>query len=191
MNVVILAAGMGKRMQSALPKVLHPLAGKPLLSHVIETARSLSPAKLCVVYGHGGAAVLASLDKHKSVPGTEISAALQEPQLGTGHAVQQALPRHGHVFLAERVDERREIVEFGSFEPREDGGIFFGIGAEQEDRVGFLQMQVHAAFQMDGAGEEISGGHNHATTTFLGAGLNGTAVSCTSPVSTVCFQQID
>jgi bifunctional UDP-N-acetylglucosamine pyrophosphorylase/glucosamine-1-phosphate N-acetyltransferase len=92
MNVVILAAGMGKRMQSALPKVLHPVAGKALLSHVIDTARSLSPAKLCVIYGHGGAAVLASLDKHKAVPGTEISAALQEPQLGTGHAVQQALP---------------------------------------------------------------------------------------------------
>jgi bifunctional UDP-N-acetylglucosamine pyrophosphorylase/glucosamine-1-phosphate N-acetyltransferase len=57
MNVVILAAGMGKRMQSALPKVLHPLAGKPLLQHVIDTARSLKPSKLCVIYGHGGAAV--------------------------------------------------------------------------------------------------------------------------------------
>ena len=51
MNVVILAAGMGKRMQSALPKVLHPLAGKPLLLHVIDTARTLAPSKLCVIYG--------------------------------------------------------------------------------------------------------------------------------------------
>ncbi|SFU44413.1 bifunctional UDP-N-acetylglucosamine diphosphorylase/glucosamine-1-phosphate N-acetyltransferase GlmU [Pseudoduganella namucuonensis] len=92
MNVVILAAGMGKRMQSALPKVLHPLAGKPLLSHVINTARSLSPSKLCVIYGHGGAAVLEHLEKEKLVPGADISAALQEPQLGTGHAVMQALP---------------------------------------------------------------------------------------------------
>jgi len=92
MNVVILAAGMGKRMQSALPKVLHPLAGKPLLSHVIDTARSLAPAKLCVIYGHGGAAVLAALDSHKARGGIDISAALQEPQLGTGHAVMQALP---------------------------------------------------------------------------------------------------
>jgi len=92
MNVVILAAGMGKRMQSALPKVLHPLAGKPLLSHVIETARSLSPAKLCVVYGHGGAAVLASLGKYMAMGGTTILSALQEQQLGTGHAVMQALP---------------------------------------------------------------------------------------------------
>ena len=54
MNIVILAAGLGKRMRSALPKVLHPLAGKPLLAHVIETARSLSPTRLVVVVGHGG-----------------------------------------------------------------------------------------------------------------------------------------
>ncbi|UMR31843.1 bifunctional UDP-N-acetylglucosamine diphosphorylase/glucosamine-1-phosphate N-acetyltransferase GlmU [Massilia sp. MB5] len=92
MNVVILAAGMGKRMQSALPKVLHPLAGKPLLWHVIDTARTLSPAKLCVIYGHGGAAVLESLEKQKKPDGMQITAALQEPQLGTGHAVMQALP---------------------------------------------------------------------------------------------------
>ncbi|MBJ7309308.1 bifunctional UDP-N-acetylglucosamine diphosphorylase/glucosamine-1-phosphate N-acetyltransferase GlmU [Rugamonas sp. CCM 8940] len=88
MNVVILAAGMGKRMQSALPKVLHPLAGKPLLSHVIDTAQSLSPSRLCVIYGHGGAAVLELLARRPET----IAAALQEPQLGTGHAVRQALP---------------------------------------------------------------------------------------------------
>ena len=86
MNVIILAAGMGKRMQSALPKVLHPLAGKPLLSHVIETARALSPSRLCVVYGHGGDAVPALL----AAP--DLKFALQQPQLGTGHAVMQALP---------------------------------------------------------------------------------------------------
>jgi bifunctional UDP-N-acetylglucosamine pyrophosphorylase / glucosamine-1-phosphate N-acetyltransferase len=86
MNVVILAAGMGKRMQSALPKVLHPLAGKPLLSHVIDTARSLSPSRLCVIYGHGGDAVPNLLQS------SDIAFAKQEPQLGTGHAVMQALP---------------------------------------------------------------------------------------------------
>lgn len=86
MNVVILAAGMGKRMQSALPKVLHPLAGKPLLSHVIETARALSPATLCVVYGHGGELVPLTLN------GPDMAFAKQEPQLGTGHAVMQAIP---------------------------------------------------------------------------------------------------
>ena len=86
MNIVILAAGMGKRMQSALPKVLHPLAGKPLLSHVLDTARTLSPSRLCVIYGHGGDAVLDALR------GSDIAFAKQEPQLGTGHAVMQAVP---------------------------------------------------------------------------------------------------
>ncbi len=93
MNVVILAAGMGKRMQSALPKVLHPLAGKPLLQHVIDTARSLSLSKLCVIYGHGGAAVPEMLGKLAETTGTSIDTALQQPQLGTGHAVMQAVPQ--------------------------------------------------------------------------------------------------
>jgi len=92
MNVVILAAGMGKRMQSALPKVLHPLAGKPLLSHVIDTARTLAPSRLCVIYGHGGAAVLTLLADYQSRQSLAIDAAEQAQQLGTGHAVQQALP---------------------------------------------------------------------------------------------------
>lgn len=86
MNVVILAAGMGKRMQSDLPKVLHPLAGKPLLSHVIGTARSLKPAACCVVYGHGGDAVPTRL------AADDLQFVLQQPQLGTGHAVMQAIP---------------------------------------------------------------------------------------------------
>jgi len=93
MNVVILAAGMGKRMQSALPKVLHPLAGKPLLQHVIDTARSLAPSKLCVIYGHGGAAVPAMVATLAADGQAPIVTALQEPQLGTGHAVMQALPQ--------------------------------------------------------------------------------------------------
>jgi bifunctional UDP-N-acetylglucosamine pyrophosphorylase/glucosamine-1-phosphate N-acetyltransferase len=92
MNVVILAAGMGKRMQSALPKVLHPLAGKPLLRHVIDTARSLSPKKLCVIYGHGGAAVPSAVQAWSAEGEVAIDTALQQPQLGTGHAVIQALP---------------------------------------------------------------------------------------------------
>jgi len=86
MNIVVLAAGQGKRMHSNLPKVLHPIAGKALVSHVIDTARSLSPRRLCLVYGHGGDVVRAALDA------PDLSWALQEPQLGTGHAVQQALP---------------------------------------------------------------------------------------------------
>jgi bifunctional UDP-N-acetylglucosamine pyrophosphorylase/glucosamine-1-phosphate N-acetyltransferase len=86
MNVVILAAGLGKRMNSDLPKVLHPLAGKPLLAHVVATARSLEPALICIVYGHGGERVRASLAEDGLIW------AKQEPQLGTGHALAQALP---------------------------------------------------------------------------------------------------
>ena len=86
MNIIILAAGQGKRMHSSLPKVLHPLAGKALLAHVIDSARCLSPQTLCLVYGHGGDAVRSTLDA------PDLVWALQEPQLGTGHAVQQALP---------------------------------------------------------------------------------------------------
>jgi bifunctional UDP-N-acetylglucosamine pyrophosphorylase/glucosamine-1-phosphate N-acetyltransferase len=84
MNVVILAAGMGKRMQSDLPKVLHPLAGKPLLSHVIDTARTLNPSRVCVVYGHGGDMVPSRL------AADDLRFVLQASQLGTGHAVVQA-----------------------------------------------------------------------------------------------------
>jgi bifunctional UDP-N-acetylglucosamine pyrophosphorylase/glucosamine-1-phosphate N-acetyltransferase len=86
LNVVILAAGQGKRMHSDLPKVLHPIAGKPLLGHVIDTARSLGAARICVVYGHGGETV------RQAFPATDLQWARQEPQLGTGHAVLQALP---------------------------------------------------------------------------------------------------
>ena len=57
MNVVILAAGQGKRMHSDLPKVLHRLAGRPLLAHVLDCARALGPARIAVVYGYGGEAV--------------------------------------------------------------------------------------------------------------------------------------
>jgi bifunctional UDP-N-acetylglucosamine pyrophosphorylase/glucosamine-1-phosphate N-acetyltransferase len=85
-NIVILAAGAGKRMRSALPKVLHPLAGRPLLSHVIDTARSLTPTRIVVVVGHGAEQVRAA------VAAPDIVFAEQTRQLGTGHAVQQALP---------------------------------------------------------------------------------------------------
>ena len=86
-SVVILAAGQGKRMKSALPKVLQPIAGKPMLSHVIDVARELQPQKICVVFGHGGDQVRATITD------ADVTWARQEPQLGTGHAVLQALPR--------------------------------------------------------------------------------------------------
>lgn len=86
MNIVILAAGQGKRMYSSLPKVLHPLAGRPLAQHVIDAARQLQPESLIVVYGHGGEAV------HSALAADDLLWALQAEQLGTGHALAQALP---------------------------------------------------------------------------------------------------
>ncbi|MBL8523300.1 MAG: bifunctional UDP-N-acetylglucosamine diphosphorylase/glucosamine-1-phosphate N-acetyltransferase GlmU, partial [Betaproteobacteria bacterium] len=89
MSVVILAAGQGKRMKSALPKVLHPIAGTPMLRHVVQTARSLNPQKICIVYGHGGDQVRAAFEEES------LAWAKQDPQHGTGHAVMQALPEIG------------------------------------------------------------------------------------------------
>jgi len=85
-SVVILAAGKGTRMRSKLPKVLQPLADRPLLEHVVATAEDLHSRSICVVYGHGGETVQAHFAERN------IAWALQEPQLGTGHAVQQAMP---------------------------------------------------------------------------------------------------
>jgi bifunctional UDP-N-acetylglucosamine pyrophosphorylase/glucosamine-1-phosphate N-acetyltransferase len=85
-TVVVLAAGQGKRMNSELPKVLQPLAGKPMLGHVLQAARALDPAAIHVVYGHGGDRVRAAF------PDPDLSWTLQSEQLGTGHAVAQALP---------------------------------------------------------------------------------------------------
>jgi bifunctional UDP-N-acetylglucosamine pyrophosphorylase/glucosamine-1-phosphate N-acetyltransferase len=86
LSTIILAAGQGKRMLSDLPKVLQPLAGHPLLAHVLDAASQLKPELIHIVYGHGGEQVRAS------VAGPNLRWALQSPQLGTGHAVLQALP---------------------------------------------------------------------------------------------------
>jgi bifunctional UDP-N-acetylglucosamine pyrophosphorylase/glucosamine-1-phosphate N-acetyltransferase len=85
--IIILAAGAGKRMHSAKPKVLQLLAGRPLLQYVLDTARTLRPAAIHVVYGHGGEAVRQAF-AHESV-----SWVRQSEQLGTGHAVKQVLPQ--------------------------------------------------------------------------------------------------
>jgi bifunctional UDP-N-acetylglucosamine pyrophosphorylase/glucosamine-1-phosphate N-acetyltransferase len=86
LNIVILAAGKGTRMHSSKPKVLHALAGKPLLHHVIDCAKQLAPQKIIVIYGYGGNSVPDSLG------GESVICVEQAEQLGTGHAVQQALP---------------------------------------------------------------------------------------------------
>jgi bifunctional UDP-N-acetylglucosamine pyrophosphorylase/glucosamine-1-phosphate N-acetyltransferase len=94
-SVVILAAGQGRRMNSALPKVLQPLAGRPLLRHVLDVARELQPAGVHVVYGHGGDQVRAAFADEP------VEWALQAEQKGTGHAVMQAMPAipDGHMVL--------------------------------------------------------------------------------------------
>jgi len=98
-NVVILAAGQGQRMHSDLPKVLHRLAGRPLLAHVLDCARALGPARIAVVYGYGGEAV------REAIGDESLAWVKQEPQLGTGHALQQA--------LAALADSAQTLVLYG------------------------------------------------------------------------------
>lgn len=87
LHVVVLAAGEGKRMKSALPKVLQKIAGRPMLAHVLDSARALEPAGVHIVYGHGGDAVRAAFAAQSDLRWAE-----QAQQLGTGHAVLQAMP---------------------------------------------------------------------------------------------------
>ena len=90
MEVVILAAGKGTRMRSRLPKVLQPLAGRPLLAHVLDTARALNPRRMVVVIGHEAQQVRAAFSAQGDLSWVE-----QHPQLGTGHALRTALPSLG------------------------------------------------------------------------------------------------
>jgi bifunctional UDP-N-acetylglucosamine pyrophosphorylase/glucosamine-1-phosphate N-acetyltransferase len=99
LNIVILAAGKGTRMHSDKPKVLHTLAGKPLVQHVLDRAIELQPQNICVIYGHGGDSVPRAMQQSNAI------FVLQEPQLGTGHAVQQALPHLN--------DDSRTLVLYG------------------------------------------------------------------------------
>jgi bifunctional UDP-N-acetylglucosamine pyrophosphorylase / glucosamine-1-phosphate N-acetyltransferase len=116
LNVVVLAAGKGTRMRSNVPKVLHPLGGRALLDHVLSKALDLEADRIVVIYGHGGEAV------RDAFAGSLASFVLQAPQLGTGHAMQQAMPHllpggrtlvlYGDVPLT-RVETLREVVGAG------------------------------------------------------------------------------
>ena len=86
LDIVILAAGQGTRMRSALPKVLHPIAGQSMLAHVLQTARSLKPSSIQVVIGHGAELV------REQLAADDVNFVVQSEQLGTGHAVAQAIP---------------------------------------------------------------------------------------------------
>ncbi len=98
LSIVILAAGQGTRMRSALPKVLHPVGGRPMLAHVIDTAETLRPDRVLVIYGHGGEQVREALT-------ADVVWVEQAQQLGTGHAVQQTIDHLG--------DSERVLVLYG------------------------------------------------------------------------------
>ncbi|OOG58474.1 UDP-N-acetylglucosamine diphosphorylase/glucosamine-1-phosphate N-acetyltransferase [Rhodanobacter sp. B05] len=123
LHVIVLAAGAGTRMKSNRAKVLMPLAGKPLLAHVIATARTLQPAAIHIVYGHCGEQVRAAFADQAdpgSSPGQALRWVLQAERLGTGHAVEQALaevPRVARVLVLygdvplTRVDTLQQLLE--------------------------------------------------------------------------------
>lgn len=144
LNIVVLAAGQGKRMKSALPKVLHPIAGSPMLHRVLDTARALKPSAICVVYGHGGEQVRA-----KTIDDTLLWAK-QEPQLGTGHAVQQALPHLSSDGVA--------LILYGDVPLISAHTLAALVTAARENKLAWLTMTVANA---DGLGRVLRDQKNH------------------------------
>ena len=126
LNIVVLAAGKGKRMYSDLPKVLHALAGKPLLGHVLDTAHSLGAARMVVVIGHGADAVRTTF-KDSALP---LQFALQEQQLGTGHAVAQA--------TALLDDDAPTLVLYGDVPLTRAATLQALVAAAGDDKLGIL-----------------------------------------------------
>jgi bifunctional UDP-N-acetylglucosamine pyrophosphorylase / glucosamine-1-phosphate N-acetyltransferase len=127
-EIVILAAGKGTRMRSDLPKVLHKLAGKPLLGHVVDTAHELSAAQICVVYGFGGDAVPQAMADDK------LTFVLQAEQHGTGHAVKQALPQ-----LA---DDSVTLVLYGDVPLTHTATLVPLVAAASAGRLGLLTVNL-------------------------------------------------
>jgi bifunctional UDP-N-acetylglucosamine pyrophosphorylase/glucosamine-1-phosphate N-acetyltransferase len=179
LDVVILAAGKGTRMYSAQPKVLHPLAGRPLLRHVVDTARALSAERIVLVYGHGGEQVRSAFDHEGLV------LVLQEPQLGTGHALQTAAPalecEHTLILYG---DVPLTRVETLARTLRERGGLSL-ITAHLDDPTGYGRIvrdaagrvmrivEEHDANPAEKAIREINTGILAAPTTKLKAWLQG------------------
>ena len=131
-SIVILAAGQGTRMQSALPKVLQPLAGQPLLRHVVNYASAVATDDICIVYGHGGDQVQAAFADDA------LRWALQAEQLGTGHAVQQAMP--------ETPDENRVLILFGDVPLLRSETLTKLLAACAADEVGVLTVEMDNPF---------------------------------------------
>jgi bifunctional UDP-N-acetylglucosamine pyrophosphorylase/glucosamine-1-phosphate N-acetyltransferase len=146
LSIVILAAGQGKRMKSDLPKVLQPLAEKPLLGHVIATAKSLGADDIHVVYGHGGDAVRERFGNEK------LQWALQAEQLGTGHALAQAMPAIA--------DDHQVLVLYGDV-PLIRQSTLQQLVAQSSDRsIGLLTLKLtdpsgYGRIVRDGAGNVV------------------------------------
>ncbi|MDK8462496.1 bifunctional UDP-N-acetylglucosamine diphosphorylase/glucosamine-1-phosphate N-acetyltransferase GlmU [Marinobacter sp. SS13-12] len=128
LHVVILAAGQGSRMKSALPKVLHSIAGKPMLHHVMDTARKLGAAGIHGVIGHGAEQVKAI------TPAEDVQWALQEQQLGTGHAVAQALPA--------LPDDARVLILYGDVPLTRPETLEALVSQVSEDSLGLLTVTL-------------------------------------------------
>jgi bifunctional UDP-N-acetylglucosamine pyrophosphorylase/glucosamine-1-phosphate N-acetyltransferase len=146
LNIAILAAGEGKRMRSGVPKVLHPLGGRPLLAHVVATARKLAADRICIVYGHGGDAV------RQRFPDPDLHWALQDPPRGTGHALAQALPQlaaHGVTLVLFGADPlvRTETLE-SVLRPARQGALsLLTIELEDPSRYGRIVRDASGAVQ--------------------------------------------
>lgn len=124
LSAVVLAAGKGTRMYSALPKVLHTLAGKPMLKHVVETCRAIDVQNVHVVYGHGGEKVQATLADEN------INWVLQQQQLGTGHAVNMAA-----TFFA---DDEQVLILYGDVPLIEKDTLVELVQAQPKDGIALL-----------------------------------------------------
>lgn len=151
LSIIILAAGQGTRMFSTLPKVLHPLGGRPLLAHVIDRARSLEGADIHVVIGHGAGQVRAA------IPDTDIHWVMQDRQLGTGHAVAQAMPGipDDHTVLVMYGDI--PLIKKATLEPLYQlagQGMAALLTAELDDPAGYGRILHHADGSISGIVEE-------------------------------------
>ena len=151
LSIIILAAGQGTRMRSDLPKVLHPLGGRPLLAHVLDTARSLDHATLHVVIGHGAERV------QESFPDAGVNWVMQDRQLGTGHAVAQVMPAipDGDTVLVMYGDV--PLISRDTLEPlcNVAGQGFVGVlTAEPGDPAGYGRILHHADGSISGIVEE-------------------------------------
>ena len=128
LHVVILAAGQGSRMKSALPKVLHPVAGRPMLHHVIATAKQLGAEKIHTVIGHGADKV------RETTTEASVNWVIQSEQLGTGHAVAQALP--------DLPDEARVLVLYGDVPLTRHDTLDALVGTLDDSTLGLLTVTM-------------------------------------------------